>query len=39
MDLVQVPPEDEEGGDLRQYGAGLGNNNNNNNKKQEAKKL
>jgi len=38
MDLVQVPPEDEEGGDLRQYGAGLDNNNNNNNK-QEAKKL
>jgi hypothetical protein len=37
MDLVQVPPEDEEGGDLRQYVAGLGNNNNN--KKQEAKKL
>jgi hypothetical protein len=34
MDLVQVPLEDEEGGDLQQYGAGLGNNNN----KQEAKK-
>jgi hypothetical protein len=33
MDLVQVPLEDEEGGDLQQYGAGLGNNN-----KQEAKK-
>jgi hypothetical protein len=36
MDLVQVPPEHEEGGDLQQYGAGLGNNNNN--KKQEEKK-
>jgi len=35
MDLVQVPLEDEEGGDLQQYGAGLVGNNNN---KQEAKK-